>query len=331
MTSATGSPDACMTEVLAQCSHTEFFTYRSENNACHCVTDCNSPRDNRGLNIYRPSTGQWTSTSMTVGEGKTEVSTIATMPTNAEKIPCASVMAMEVVSPKQRFRFKRTVVADEKGPGRRRTSGYNFHEGGKGGAYYRLPALLDGSGGEGITLDIRSDPGDRGTSLFPATPFMTKANWNGLYPNGIPYAATCAMTCGVGCNAKCGAGCGPCGASGKPAAWTGPLANNAFVESTRHSTFIARVSLRPVHACLCILTISIWQVDAAAMRENDSLDIVTYNKETTALFRGPDAAGNVLEWGTQGQMAVTVWWKPAVESMPCTTEGGLQYAASPPY
>ena len=55
LTAVTSSPEACATQVLAECGNKEFFTWRSENNACHCVEEpnCESPTSNSGLNVYR--------------------------------------------------------------------------------------------------------------------------------------------------------------------------------------------------------------------------------------------------------------------------------------
>ena len=55
LTAVTSSPEACATQVLAECGNKEFFTWRSENNACHCVEEpsCDSPTSNSGLNVYR--------------------------------------------------------------------------------------------------------------------------------------------------------------------------------------------------------------------------------------------------------------------------------------
>merc|ERR1711879_248466 len=36
---ATNSPEKCMSYVLSECAHKEFFTWRSTNNACHCVNE----------------------------------------------------------------------------------------------------------------------------------------------------------------------------------------------------------------------------------------------------------------------------------------------------
>ncbi len=54
-TTDTDTPSKCQAKVLAQCTNKEHFTWRSTNNACHCVEEpnCNNPSGNSGLNIYR--------------------------------------------------------------------------------------------------------------------------------------------------------------------------------------------------------------------------------------------------------------------------------------
>ena len=43
-----------MTQILLFCKYTDYFTWRSTNNACHCVMEdnCDTPQPNNGLNIY---------------------------------------------------------------------------------------------------------------------------------------------------------------------------------------------------------------------------------------------------------------------------------------
>lgn len=54
------------------------------------------------------------------------------------------------------------------------------------------------------------------------------------------------------------------------------------------------------------------------------LHITSYNTGIDARV-----ATSAYEWGFQGQTTVTLWWKPAVEDLPCTANG-LQYSATPP-
>jgi len=51
----TNSAEKCMSYVLNECANKDFFTWRSSNNACHCVeeSNCDSPNANDGLNIYQ--------------------------------------------------------------------------------------------------------------------------------------------------------------------------------------------------------------------------------------------------------------------------------------
>jgi len=59
MGSDTDSPSKCAMVVAQECEHKEFFTWRSTNNACHCLAqatcDSSNLRSNPGLNIYRVS------------------------------------------------------------------------------------------------------------------------------------------------------------------------------------------------------------------------------------------------------------------------------------
>jgi len=53
----TNTPEKCASFVSKECKYKDFFTWRKKNNACHCVDqpNCNSPKANKGLNIYRVS------------------------------------------------------------------------------------------------------------------------------------------------------------------------------------------------------------------------------------------------------------------------------------
>merc|ERR1712156_771039 len=58
----TNSPEKCMMYVTSECNSKEFFTWRSTNNACHCVEepDCDNQIVENGLNVYQiqePTTG----------------------------------------------------------------------------------------------------------------------------------------------------------------------------------------------------------------------------------------------------------------------------------
>jgi hypothetical protein len=58
----TNSPEKCMMYVTRECNNKEFFTWRSTNNACHCVEepDCDNQFVENGLNVYQildPKTG----------------------------------------------------------------------------------------------------------------------------------------------------------------------------------------------------------------------------------------------------------------------------------
>jgi len=51
----TNSPEKCMMYVTSECNNKEFFTWRSTNNACHCVEEpnCENQFVENGLNVYR--------------------------------------------------------------------------------------------------------------------------------------------------------------------------------------------------------------------------------------------------------------------------------------
>jgi len=51
----TNSPEKCMMYVTSECNNKEFFTWRSTNNACHCVEEssCDNQIVTNGLDVYR--------------------------------------------------------------------------------------------------------------------------------------------------------------------------------------------------------------------------------------------------------------------------------------
>ena len=57
-TEATNTFQKCNDMVLNECTYKDYFTWLESNNSCHCVeeTNCDSPVDYSGLNIYQTCT-----------------------------------------------------------------------------------------------------------------------------------------------------------------------------------------------------------------------------------------------------------------------------------